>query len=112
MIHVYNNGRSRTARKLQALLDEHAEGAGVVNWTGAPLDSDIDIVLNGASRTNKLAQLARLELKEVNVPPWGFDRLDGSWYPRTLNHQQGFDFTEGPTRADYWVKKLDLAEEW
>lgn len=120
MINVLCDRRSGTARALQALLraDPLTEQlSGVVNWTGARIPPDefpeVD-VLNRESRTNKLAQIAWLELRGISVPPWDFQGHDADWYPRTVNHQQGRDFT-GPIPAGeigYYVKRLPLREEW
>lgn len=117
MIDVICDRRSKTARKLQEAL-EGAAGQGYVNWTGSRLSPEEFPpewkVLNRESRTNKLAQLAWLELKGVSVPPWGLQGQDETWYPRTVNHQQGRDFTQ-PIPAGaiaYYVKRLPLLEEW
>jgi hypothetical protein len=115
MITVECLRRSKTARKLAAAL-EGAAADGIINWTGGPLTfPNLDIpVLNSRSRTDKLAQLARLELCGVRVPPWDLNGKDESWYPRTLNHQQGRDFT-GIIPAGaiaYYTQKLPLREEW
>jgi hypothetical protein len=117
MIEVLCDRPSRTARKLAAAL-EAAPGTGYINWTGArisPAEFPLEWpVLNRESRTDKLAQLARLELCGVAVPPWDLNGKDESWYPRTLNHQQGRDFT-APIPAGgiaYYVKRLPLREEW
>lgn len=109
---------SKTASRLREQLELHP-GAGTINWTGArvpPEEAEAlpHPILNFHSRTDKLAQLVRLELKGVSVPPWDFNGHSAEWYPRTLNHQQGRDFTE-PIPAGaiaYYVKRLPLVNEW
>lgn len=39
-------------------------------------------------------------------------RADGEWLPRANNHVGGNDLMTRPTRPDFWVKKLDLVEEF
>lgn len=112
MIRIYT-GEPRprgTARRLAREL-QYIEGDGVVNWSGTPLSSDIDIILNSESRTNKLAQLTRLGLKDIPVPPWSPFPREG-WLPRTSFHQQGRDFTSPPTHPDFWVQRIPLEDEW
>lgn len=110
MPEVVMDRASRTGRELAALL---AGGPpGTINWTGAPLSEGEPPILNARSRTNKLAQLAWLEIKGVSVPPWDFSPGPGRWLPRTLFHQQGRDFTSPPREPDFWVKHLDLTSEW
>jgi hypothetical protein len=113
MIDVVCQRASRSARDLsQKLLELAPEAQGTVNWTGARLETQD--ALNWASRTDKLAQLIRLEHQGVSVPPWDFQGHGADWYPRTLRHQQGRDFTRPIAAGDiaFYVQKLPLEEEW
>jgi len=112
MIEVLCDRRSKTAERLQeALAVQAPQLEGLINWTGAP---NTEATLNARSRTNKLAQLTCLELRGVAVPPWDLQGHGPDWYPRTLNHQQGRDFTApiGVGEIGYYVKRLELLEEW
>jgi hypothetical protein len=126
MIEVLFDRPSDTGESLQGVLFRVAEGFptanGWVNWTGRRLCQDdyLAPVLNCASRTDKLAQLVRLEMRGVSIPPfkpagtlWPIRHAGvGDWIPRTSFHQQGRDFTRPPADPDFWVKKLYLEDEW
>ena len=111
MIEVACDRASTTARELQEVLDNYPDVEGVVNWTGAPLGGEK--VLNSRARTDKLAQLVRLDIKGVVVPPYSLWKppVEG-WLGRTVHHQQGRDFTRGVGNPDYWVQRLALEDEW
>jgi len=116
MIEVLTDHPSGTARRLAEALQQWPELEGWVNWTGSRKDA-ADYggrLLNASSRTDKLAQLVRLEHQGVPVPPWDFQGWGADWYPRTLLHQQGRDFTRPipPGEIAYYVEKLPLIEEW
>lgn len=113
--------RSQTARGLQAALDVASPEGHLellVNWTGAPYVAEPLPVLNSRSRTNKLAQLVRLDHQKVPVPlfslqaPSAEERATGRWFGRSAFHQQGRDFTRPPVRPDFWVKREQCDDEW
>lgn len=116
MIEVLCERRSTTARELQEALWQRPELNGWINWTGGRKDPDDygGKLLNGSSRTDKLAQLVWLEHNGVRVPQWNFRGEGEDWYPRTLHHQQGLDFTSTIPAGEiaYYVKKVPLREEW
>jgi hypothetical protein len=113
-------GRSTSsAKELGKLIaQKEAEGGreleGIVNYSGSTLKLEVPTVLNATSRTNKLVQLATLEDAGVVIPQFTETQPRGEgWFPRTLNHQQGFDFTRRRIPVpDFWTRKCQLVEEW
>jgi hypothetical protein len=106
--------RSATARLLSEALNPDLEGT--INWTGGRVDIEglEQPVLNAESRTDKLAQLVRLEHQGVSVPEWDLSGHGEDWYPRTRNHQQGRDFTGSiaPGEIAFYTRRLPLSAEW
>lgn len=113
MIQLLTNRRSNTGREIAEDLRAHPDLNGWINWTGGPVDPTKDgkDVLNYFSRTDKLAQLARLDLKRVPIPGWSLTAKPG-WLPRTKHHQQGKDFTHRVAAPDFWVERVGTEDEW
>lgn len=116
---IISDGLSRTGDELyhtlKGVVGEREDSFPVlVNWTGSRLSEEEfpQEVLNRESRTDKLAQLIRLDMKNVRIPHYSLFALEG-WLPRTRYHQQGRDFTpRRPLEPDFWVKRVSADDEW
>lgn len=117
MINVIFDRLSATGLALQAVLSTRPLLTGEVNWSGRPLPQEAKLLLNANARSNKLAQLARLELCKVPVPYFTLSQpppgAEG-WLGRTIFHQQGRDLLTGlqGDKPDFWVSWTPVSEEW
>ena len=116
MIDVIMDKPSQSGEELKYLVNQ-LPGSGWVNWTGRRAVEMLreGPVLNAHSRTNKLAQMTRLELSQVLVVPWTEStwRGEGKWLPRKADHQQGYDLTTKKSfKPDFWTKFIPFDDEW
>jgi hypothetical protein len=109
MIKVFHDRPSQTGEDLQALLASQPELVGSVNWTGRGGEG-----LNSNARSNKLAQLVRLEHQGVPVPYFTLSKPKDTtnWLGRGSYHREGRDLTNPLENPDFWVSYLNLEEEW
>lgn len=115
MIEVEMDHASRTGAALKRALEDGGDLKGIVNWTGAPMrgaENFLLPILNAESRTNKLEQLRQLAAAGVKVPQFDLHAIGPDWLGRTVNHQQGRDFTRAPFHPDYFVQRLYYDDEW
>jgi hypothetical protein len=111
MNHLLMTNPSKTGEALDALLQDAALPF-LINWTGAIAEHPDFEVLNEKSRTNKLAQLIRLDHQGVKVVPYSLVPMAG-WLPRTRDHQQGRDFTDLRwLEGDFWTYRIPADDEW
>lgn len=110
MIQVHRVPLRGTALRLAQELSQAPE-RGCVNWSGGNFQHPTEATLNALSRTDKLWQLRELEGAGVSVPEFSLTPLRG-FLPRRIFHQQGRDFTNPPRRPDFWVRPVNIREEW
>lgn len=120
-IYVYRRPRSTSALELaRALggrrvreLPQLTKDDVVVCW-GEHINDAPCRVLNGAvPLRSKLTDAKILRAASVSTIEVSTDDKRGKegWLPRTSDHHGGLDLLK-PGRADFWVKKLDIAEEF
>lgn len=111
--------RSQTAKLLRKTAKNTQVKSNIyVNWTGMPIEAPEPecVLLNKNSSSNKLHQLEVFLAK--GIPTVEFSLLPKQdFLPRRKYHQQGFDFTnerllEGRIRADFFVKRENIVEEY
>jgi len=83
----------------------------LVNWTGAIAEHPDFHVLNEKSRTDKLAQLIRLDMKGVSIPEYSLTKTPICKLSRSRFHQQGRDFTR-EEESDFWTEYIPADDEW
>lgn len=106
---------SDTGLELEKALRKELGEVGVetfplmVNWTGKRVIMALP-VLNSQSRSDKLAQLIRLEMKGVRVPRFS-PTPKPNWLGRTIHHQRSMDF-RARVNPDFWTEYTPVEDEW
>lgn len=118
MIYVYRRCNSLSAKALAIALEavrakrapKPQQGDVVVCW-GEHFNRPYVKVLNGTSIKTKFTDARLLTHAGVETVAVAIDRGNGAWLPRRNNHMGGHDLLQ-PGKADYWVEKEDIVEEY
>ena len=98
---------ARRVRRLDRLRDDDF----VVNWGQRGLEALPYAGLNHRVPANKYEELLLLAEHDIPVPAHSLFAME-DFRGRTYHHSQGRDFLDPPSRFDYYVEWLDIAEEW
>jgi hypothetical protein len=123
MIYVYTPAASTSARlmalKLKGRRIKHhrflKSGDIVVNWGSRDSHWALKqkaLVLNPHLQDSKKTEIFKLAESKLPVPPVSLKDEGEGWFGRSAHHMRGRDFLRPPASPDFYVKKLNIVEEY